>query len=100
LKHILEPGNNVEEIISNILEDKDYSFLGKKEIINCTKETAKDLLDSIILYFHKNLKKETFKSAKIIKETIKTNALLNKNNLNPQLSIDLTLLFIKKIYHN
>ena len=60
------------------------------------KETASNILLQIII-FRERL--ETDKnSPSIIKEIIRLKALLEKNNLNPQLTVDQVLIFIWKTY--
>jgi len=62
------------------------------------RESAKDILLQIIMFFRKKLDSDK-NSPLIIKEIIRLKALLENNNLNPQLTIDQVLIFIYKCYN-
>lgn len=61
------------------------------------RESAKNILLQLIVFFRERLAKDK-NSALIIKEIIRLKALLESNNLNPQLTIDQALIFIWKMY--
>ncbi len=61
------------------------------------RESANDILRQIIMFFRKKLDSDK-NSPLIIKEIIRLKALLENNNLNPQLTIDQVLIFIWKRY--
>jgi len=61
------------------------------------KESAKNILLQIIIFFRERLEIDK-NSPLIIKEIIRLKALLENNNLNPQLTIDQALIFIYKVY--
>jgi len=81
----------IKETIAEIKQGK-LKFLD----IN-TKEQAKDLILSII-YIFKNEILNNDKNYLILKECLKNLALLEHNNLNPQLTLDNLLIFIYKCY--
>jgi len=61
------------------------------------RESAKNILLQIIIFFRKRLAIDK-NSPLIIKEVMRLKALLENNNLNPQLTIDQVLTFIYKQY--
>ena len=61
------------------------------------KESAKNILLQIIIFFREKLESDK-NSPSIIKEIIRLKTLLESNNLNPQLTIDQVLIFIWKRY--
>ncbi|MBI5123741.1 hypothetical protein HZA75_07820 [Candidatus Roizmanbacteria bacterium] len=61
------------------------------------RESANDILRQIIIFFRERLEVDK-NSPSIIKEIIRLKALLENNNLNPQLTIDQALIFIWKKY--
>jgi len=61
------------------------------------RESAKNILLQIIVFFRERLEIDK-NSPLIIKEIIRLKALLENNNLNPQLTIDQVLIFIYKQY--
>ncbi len=63
------------------------------------KESAEKVLEDIIIFFRKRLASDE-KSPLILKETIRLKSLLDKNNLNPQLTLDHLLIFIYKCYND
>jgi len=77
--------NNLKYIIS------DGSFLVG------SKEEAVGLLNDIVFFFRVRLVSDKCASL-IIRETIRIKLLLENNNLNPQLSVDHLLIFIRKAY--
>jgi len=62
------------------------------------REEAKEMIMSIIYYFKKELN-NNLKIYAILKEAIKSFFLLEKNYLNPQLTIDNLIIFINKYYN-
>lgn len=61
------------------------------------RESAKNILLQIIIFFREKLESDK-NSPLIIKEIIRLKALLENNNLNPQLTVDQGLIFIYKVY--
>ncbi len=61
------------------------------------KESAKNILLQLIIFFRKKLGSDT-KCPSIIKEILRLSSLLDSNNLNPQLTVDQALIFIWKQY--
>jgi len=61
------------------------------------RESANNILHQIIIFFRKRLEFDK-NSPLIIKEILRLIALLENNNLNPQLTIDQVLIFIWKTY--
>ncbi|MEK7597605.1 MAG: hypothetical protein AAB441_03080 [Patescibacteria group bacterium] len=61
------------------------------------KESAINILYQIIMFFREKLESDK-NSPIIIKEVLRLEALLENNNLNPQLTVDQVLIFIWKTY--
>ncbi len=94
-------GNKKDQPYSNLIENlessKNYKFLSDKTLANISREDAADFFIWLILYYRKKLSSSS-KSAKIIKEALRLKALLENNNLNPQLTCDNLLIFIFKTF--
>ncbi|PIP15136.1 hypothetical protein COW98_03605 [Candidatus Roizmanbacteria bacterium CG22_combo_CG10-13_8_21_14_all_35_9] len=84
----------IASLIKNLLEK---IVGGEKQFRIVNREEAVNLLEKIIIYFKERLLFDN-KAAVILKKTLKLKYLLEKNNLNPQLTIDNLLIFIGKIY--
>jgi DNA polymerase III delta prime subunit len=62
------------------------------------KESAKDIFLQMLFFFRQRLADDVH-APSILKEILKNQALLENNNLNPQLTIDQVLIFIYKQYN-
>ena len=62
------------------------------------RESAKDIFLQMLFFFRQRLADDVHAPA-ILKEILKNQALLENNNLNPQLTIDQVLIFIYKQYN-
>lgn len=82
------------ELLTSI-QKGDLGFLAYETIQKITREDALVLIDEIIVYYGKKLKRDT-QAVSIIKKGMLLKGLLKNNNLNPQLTIDSLLIFIKK----
>jgi DNA polymerase III subunit delta' len=83
--------------LERLIKEKDLKILNRNYFDRIKKEEASSLLDQIIIFFREALI-DDINSPLIIKEIIRLKALLNNNNLNPQLTIDQALIFIWKKY--
>lgn len=81
------------KVIKESLEKDNYYFLADESITKIDKNSADIFLENIILYFRKYLESQS--SVEIIKKAIFLKRLLNSNNLNPQLTVDSMLFYIK-----
>jgi DNA polymerase III delta prime subunit len=80
---------------SELLLQKSLTVLSDKLVMGINLEKAIILLDEIVLAVQKRIKDNPKLCALILKEALSTKALLQSNNLNPQLAVD--ALFIKII---
>lgn len=87
--------DEIEELIAS-MNANSYQFLKSKKIDKISREDAIGLLDQIMLYFQNKLHEKKSKADQIIKQSFKLKKLLDKNNLNPQLTVDNFLIWIKK----
>lgn len=83
--------------IEKVLSSKNSSFLGDELATGISREDAITLLDELLRYFHKKLSEKSIPPS-TLKQIIKTKSLLQNNNLNPQLTIDSTLLLIQRSF--
>ncbi|KKP87915.1 MAG: polymerase III, delta prime subunit protein [Candidatus Nomurabacteria bacterium GW2011_GWC2_35_8] len=84
--------------LESVEKSGDYSFLGNKFITGLDADEAGNFINNIIIYYREKLRIGDIKSTKIIKKAISFLNLLRNNNLNPQLTIDGLLIYIKKAY--
>ena len=82
-------------LIDDINQSADYRFLSDPRLANITREKAREFLALAIKYYRSKLSSEP-RSVKIIKKALRLKALLESNNLNPQLAVDNLLIFIFK----
>ena len=87
---------NIASLLEKLGDGPGYVFLSDKTLNNLNTEKAISLLDQAIYFYRKYLTNNK-KAAEIIKKAMQLKKLLRDNNLNPQLSIDNFLIFIKKI---
>ena len=85
------------EILKQLTEQKNLKILNKSQFGQVKKEDVLNLFNQIIIFFRERLSSDK-KSPIIIKEILRLKALLENNNLNPQLTIDQVLTFIWKTY--
>lgn len=85
--------DNKELVLDSDVRNFLDKFISQKNIDLSLGE--KITLDEIILYFREKLGKDK-NALKILKEALKLKNLLENNNLNPQLTVDHMLIFIKK----
>jgi DNA polymerase III delta prime subunit len=83
--------------LKNMLEKKDFAALDF-DIFTCkTSVEAIALSDQIVLFFRQSILTDK-NSPLIIKEILRLRALLENNNITPQMTIDHILIFISKTY--
>jgi DNA polymerase III gamma/tau subunit len=87
---LLEKTQNHDITVARLLSDKSVDGM--------TKEEGLKFFDELILYFRQKLRKGNLAEIKILKKAMDLKSLLQNNNLNPQLTIDNMLIFIKKAY--
>jgi len=87
---------NIDKNIKKTIEKIKKGYLRFIRVDDRNK--AKDIILSII-YFFKNRLLEDTKSYLILKQLLKNLSLLEKNNLNPQITLDNLLIFIYKCYN-
>jgi DNA polymerase III gamma/tau subunit len=90
--------NEISEILDKIVKDENYSFFSEKSFQTNTKNEALIMIDEVIFHFKEKLKEDKVVYIAIIKKAIRLKALLQNNNLNPQLTIDNLLIFIVKAF--
>jgi len=88
---------SINNLLEKLITRKSLDFLGEKQFTVVNKERAMNIVDEIIIYFKERLSFDK-KAGIILKKTLKLKSLLERNNLNPQLTIDSILIFIWKTY--
>lgn len=101
--HISKENNNVvsQEIINYINKIKlssNNDFLAEKIITGISRLEVINFIDQLLIYFKNNYLEEPEIIPKILKKSLQIRALIQNNNINPQLAIDNLLIFIKKIF--
>lgn len=85
------------EILKQLTEKQNLNIINRSEFSQAKKEEVLNLLSQTLFFFREKLSSEK-NSVVIIKEILRLKALLENNNLNPQLTIDQLLIFIWKKY--
>lgn len=91
----LQAGSKKDKKEAAEIEELMESGLKSKKIDKITREDAIGLLDQIMLYFQNKLYEKKSKADQVIKQAFKLKKLLDKNNLNPQLTVDNFLIYIR-----
>lgn len=81
----------------NLIVQSPLSLLNHPSFVVTTKDAALELLLQLTLLFRERLPTDQY-STSILKEILFLRSLLDRNNLNPQLTIDHLLIFIAKQY--
>ena len=84
-------------LLKNIERSTNYRFLADKPLTNLQKDDAKNFIEMVIKYYRLKLANDPV-FTKIIKKALYFRALLESNNLNPQLTCDNLLIFINKAF--
>ncbi len=90
-------GNETQNVVGAQFIAPMIDGLNIVKFTTADRESAKNILLQIILFFRNRLESDK-NSPLIIKEAIRLKALLENNNLNPQLTVDQVLIFIWKTY--
>jgi DNA polymerase III delta prime subunit len=93
----LKIASPIKNLLEKVVSHKRLIFLGEKQLRTVNQEEAVSLAEKIVIFFKERLPFDD-KAAVILKKTLQLRYLLEKNNLNPQLTIDNLLTFIWKIY--
>jgi len=88
--------NDLYTFLSSVEKTHNYSFLADKMTQGLTREELLSFIDEIIFYYQKKLQEGNEKNTKILRQSLRLKNLLQNNNLNPQLTIDSLLIYIKK----
>lgn len=90
------PDSNVD-LLKNIENSTNYNFLSNKKLSGMTKEEVVKFFEELVMNYRSKLASDPL-SAKIIIKALQLKALLENNNLNPQLTLDYLLIFINKAF--
>ena len=93
----LELDSEIKEALLIFIKEKKLNILSNVKFISKTKEDGLKILNQIILFFKNSLTSDK-NSPLILKEILKKKSLMESNNLNPQLTVDHLLIFIRKTY--
>lgn len=97
--YFIPNANKKTEELINLVKDSDkLNFLSDGLVTGIDREKALDLFDELILYFKSRLETEGLRAVHVLKKILKIKELLENNNLNPQLTVDNLLIFIKNTY--
>ncbi|MFA6081729.1 MAG: hypothetical protein WC741_04990 [Patescibacteria group bacterium] len=97
MQDVVKPSKELTETLTDLIEKHNLKNLNKNLFTQIKKEDLVILLNEIITYFRDRLKSDK-NSTIVIKEIFRLKKLFESNNLNPQLTIDQTLIFIWKQY--
>jgi len=97
-EQLLETLEKIDKFIDKLLKSPDYGFLAEKEIQLTSREEASEFISSLIFYFKNKLNSGDMSVAKVLKKCLSLKKLLSENYLNPQLTVDNLLIYIKKTY--
>lgn len=86
----------VQRFIENIPKSDGLAFLGDPLVCGVTREKVLELFEEFTFIFKKRLEKGSLPAAHIIKKLLSLKQLTQSNNLNPQLTLDNFLIFVKK----
>lgn len=89
---------DIKDLLTTLISAKTPSILASSHISGMKADAIYEIIDQIILFFRSRLESDTNKASYAIKETLRIKALLQYNNLNPQLALDNLLLQIHKVY--
>lgn len=90
--------NETKKLVEVVITSKDLKFLSAEIITGKDREETAFLLEELILYFRTELVSGSHVIPSILKHIIHNRSLLLNNNLNPQLTLDTTLLYIYNTY--
>lgn len=100
---ILDPHSNLitikpetNALLDELEKTKGYGFLSESVIQNISREDAELFIDELIVYLRNKLRTGKKHVSPVIKKSLELKSLLQNNNLNPQLTIDTLLIFLKK----
>lgn len=85
------------EFLSTVEKSLNYRFLADATLTGVTKEDVAIFLEGLIAHYRAKLVSAP-ESVKILKKTLSLKLLLENNNLNPQLTLDILLIFIFKTF--
>ena len=85
------------EFLDTVEKSLNYRFLADATLTGVTHEDAVIFLERLIYHFRTKLV-STPRSVKILKKALYLKLLLENNNLNPQLTLDILLIFIFKTF--
>ena len=88
--------NWLVDLLAVIEQATDYRFLSNSRLTDLSKEDSEKFFQTLILSYRSKLSSHP-NSVKIIKQILYLKTLLENNNLNPRLTYDNLLLFIKKV---
>ncbi len=89
--------SSIKDGLNHLLKEKDYRFLSDKVFVPTDKKEIPTIMEEAVYFFKDRLAVDK-KAPLIIKEILKLKNLLENNNLNPQLTLDHILIFIRKQY--
>ncbi len=82
--------------IDSLLQDNSMAFLNTDVLQAATIEDAKKLFSNILSILHSRILTGDIRASRIASHALELSALLQTNNLNPQLAIDSWCLFVRK----
>lgn len=83
-------------LLNRVESSAGYEFLSDPVIQNITREDAELFIDECIVYLRGELRGNKKNIGLVIKKSLQYKQLLQSNNLNPQLTIDNMLIFLKR----
>lgn len=86
----------INRLLLKVESSNDYRFLSDPDLSEISKDEAINFLHILIEIYRKKLPDQP-KSALIIKKILQLKTLLESNNINPKLTCDNLLIFIKKV---
>jgi DNA polymerase III gamma/tau subunit len=94
----VKPDEKVLSALESFMEKGQFSSVDFNTFQAKTGEEGLEICDQMCLFFRKRLLKDK-NSAKALKEILRLRALIENNNITPQMTIDHILIFISKTYN-
>lgn len=97
--YVMDIRPETKELLQMITKTEGFVFLSNPLIQSITREDAILLLEELIILMQKEFLIESQSTPHILKKMLLSLSQLQNNNLNPQLAIDNTLIYLKKSYN-
>ncbi|MCL4374999.1 hypothetical protein M1523_04030 [Patescibacteria group bacterium] len=98
----LDQGGQISDqtgsLFDRLVKEDKWEFLADPQIQGISREAAVDLCRQAVDYFRGKILDDPVRAPTVLRRVITSKKLIEQNNLNPQLSVDDLLIFIRKTY--